>query len=99
MPALIGGFGKEKKSCYSTLNLKSENEDMNDLRKKLGSYLAGLIEADGSFAVHDKNSKARPYPPKIIIVFSLNDLPLVEKLFLLTKVGSIYKRENQGCVL
>lgn len=99
MPALIGGFGKRKKFFYSTLNLQSDNDDTNLLRKKLGPYLAGLIEADGSFAIHDKNSKAKKYAPKIVIVFSLNDIPLVEKLFQLIRVGNISKKENQGCVL
>jgi len=100
MPALIGGFGKENKNnFYSTLNLQRDNDDTNLLREKLGPWLAGLIEADGSFAIHNVNSKAQRYAPKIIIVFSLNDISLAEKLFLLTKVGSIYKKENQGCVL
>lgn len=99
MPALIGGFGNEKKVFYSTLNLQRDNDDTNLLREKLGPWLAGLIEADGSFSIHDENTKAKKYAPKIIIVFSLNDTPLAEKLFLLTKVGNIYRRENQGCVL
>jgi hypothetical protein len=99
MPALIGGFGKGKgkQFYYSTLN--SENNDLNYLREKLGPYLAGLIEADGSLAVHDINTKAKKYAPKFVIVFNLNDIPLAEKLFLLTQVGNIYKKERQGCVL
>jgi hypothetical protein len=63
------------------------------------AYLAGLIEADGSFAVHDINSKAKKYWPKIVIVFSLSDKPLAEKLASVTQVGKIYDKENQGCVL
>src|SRR6266704_1646121 len=82
MPALIGGFGKIKKNNiqmqkYTTLDSKIEEPK---LRLKLGAYLAGLIEADGSFAIHDKDSKAKKYLPKILIVFSLNDSPLAEKL-------------------
>jgi hypothetical protein len=100
MPALIGGFGKNKIQTLTTL--VSSNDDKNNLnllRSKLGPYLAGLIEADGSFAVHDKNSKAKKYAPKIILVFSLNDNPLAEKLISIFQVGKIYRRENQGCVL
>lgn len=105
MPALIGGFGKNKIKTFTTLasstEAKEENDknDLNLLRNKIGAYLAGLIEADGSFAIHDKNSKAKKYAPKIFLVFSLNDNPLAEKLVSITKVGKIYKKENQGCVL
>lgn len=100
MPALIGGFGKNKIQTLTTL--VSSNDDKNNsnlLRSKLGPYLAGLIEADGTFAVHDKNSKAKKYTPKIFIVFSLNDNPLAEKLASIIQVGKIYKKENQGSVL
>ncbi len=97
MPALIGGFGKIK--SFNTLVSLNDKSNLNTLRDKLGHYLAGLIEADGSFAVHDINSKAKKYSPKIIIVFSLSDKPLAEKLASVTQVGKIYIRENQGCVL
>jgi hypothetical protein len=100
MPALIGGFGKNKIQTLTTL--VSSNDDKNNsnlLRRKLGAYLAGLIEADGSFAVHDKNSKAKKYAPKLFIVFSLNDNLLAEKLASIIQVGKIYKKENQGSVL
>jgi hypothetical protein len=66
---------------------------------KWGSYLAGLIEADGSIAIHDKNTRAKRYLPKIIIVFNKNDKPLAEKLKLITKVGLVYDKPKQGCVL
>lgn len=99
MPALIGGFGKNKIQSFTTLVSSNDKNSLNFLRSKLGSYLAGLIEADGSFAIHDKNSKAKKYAPKIIIVFSLNDHPLAEKLASITQAGKIYKRENQGCIL
>ena len=51
---------------------------------KLGPYLAGLIEGDGTFAIHNNNSTAKKYRPKIIIVFKLADLPLAEYLQELT---------------
>lgn len=101
MPALIGGFGKIKKNNiqmqkYTTLDSKIEEPK---LRLKLGAYLAGLIEADGSFAIHDKDSKAKKYLPKILIVFSLNDSPLAEKLMSIIKVGKLYNKPQQGCVI
>lgn len=71
----------------------------SELKIKLGAYLAGLIEADGSFAIHDKDSKAKKYRPKILIVFSLPDKPLAEKLISITKVGKLYNKSNQGCVI
>ena len=95
MPALIGGFGKIYIQKYTTLNVKSNSE----LKFKLGPYLAGLIEADGSFATHDKFSNAKKYSPKILIVFSLNDKPLAEKLILITKVGSLLHKPQQGCII
>jgi hypothetical protein len=101
MPALIGGFGKIKinniqMQKYTTLDSKNEEPK---LRLKLGAYLAGLIEADGSFAIHDKDSKAKRYLPKILIVFSLNDSPLAEKLMSIIKVGKLYNKPQQGCVI
>ena len=69
------------------------------IRSKLGAYLAGLIEADGSFAIHDKYSKAKRYLPKILIVFSINDRPLADKLISITKVGKLYDKSRQGCMI
>jgi hypothetical protein len=106
MPALIGGFGKIKINFlqmqkYTTLNstIEESNIEEPNLRLKLGAYLAGLIEADGSFAIHDKYSKTKRYLPKILIVFSLNDSPLAEKLISITKVGKLYNKSQQGCVI
>jgi hypothetical protein len=69
------------------------------IKLKLGPYLAGLIEADGSFAIHDKNSKAKRYLPKVLIVFNLNDRPLAEKLISITNIGKLYNKQKQGCVI
>ena len=109
MPALIGGFGNKKKIQITNFSTVSNSWDLNylninsvpgsELRLKLGSYLAGLIEADGSFAIHDKNSKAKKYLPKILIVFNLNDRPLAEKLISITKIGKLNNKQNQGCVI
>jgi len=106
MPALIGGFGKIHmntiKRYFSTesnsikeSNVRTESE----LRSKIGSYLAGLIEADGSFAIHSKDSNAKKYIPKIIIVFSLADKPLAKKLADITNAGTVYHKKNAGYVI
>jgi LAGLIDADG endonuclease len=70
-----------------------------ELRSKLGPYLAGLIESDGTIAVHDKNSKAKKYNPKIAVVFNLADEPLAYKLLNITKVGTILKKKKAGHIL
>lgn len=80
-------------------NYKEDQDNFEFLRARLGNYLAGLIEADGSFAVHDKNSKSKRYTPKILIVFSLNDIPLAEKLISITEVGKLYIKNKQGCAI
>jgi hypothetical protein len=102
MPSLIGGFGKiymntiNKWKWFST---KSNVEEESRLRSKIGPYLAGLIEADGSIAVHNKDSNAKKYNPKIIVVFSLADKPLADKLVSITNAGVVYSKENAGHVL
>lgn len=102
MPALIGGFGKIDVSTIKRyfsvkkeLNTKTEAE----LRSKLGPYLAGIIESDGSIAVHNKYSNAKKYRPKFIVVFSSADEPLAQKLASITKAGTVYNKNSAGYVL
>lgn len=83
----------------STLFNKNELPDILKLRSKLGPYLAGLIEADGTFAIHDKNSKAKKYNPKISVVFNIVDEPLALKLQTITEAGSIFKKKEANHVL
>jgi hypothetical protein len=85
MPALIGGFGKfQMNTIKRYISIESNNRKESNVRKeselrsKIGSYLVGLIEADRSFAIHDKDSNAKKFRPKIIIVFSLADKPLAK---------------------
>ena len=96
-------FASITSSASNTINaINATKEDKNNLeylRNKFGPYLTGLIEADGSFAVHDKNSTAKRYLPKILIVFSLNDIPLAEKLISITGVGKLYIKKKQGCII
>lgn len=108
MPALIGGFGKInintinnnfKESVKLKTNTQTIESKYAQLKLTLGPYLAGLIEADGSFAIHDKNSKAKKYRPKILIVFNLSDKPLGEKLIYITNLGKLYDKSKQGCLI
>lgn len=80
----------------STVNL---DNNIKLLRKKIGPYLAGLIEGDGTIAVHDLKSKSKQYNPKIIIVFKKNDLPLADYLQKLTKCGTVLIKPERGYVL
>lgn len=115
MPGLVGGFGKIQiniNTRYPALgqecdkinfNIKKEKE-LNiatelELRSKLGPYLAGLIESDGTIAVHNKDSKAKRYNPKIAVVFNLVDEPLANKLSSITNAGTIYKKKDAGHIL
>jgi hypothetical protein len=100
MPALIGGFGKiSMNTIKRNFSTESNSRTESELRSKIGSYLAGLIEADGSFAVHNKDSNVKKYRPKIIVVFSLADEPLAKKLANITNAGTVYLKKNAGCVL
>ena len=106
MPALIGGFGKIQmntiKRYISTESNTREESNVrkeSELRSKIGSYLAGLIESDGSFAIHDKDSNAKKYRPKILIVFNLADKPLAKKLADITNAGTVYDKKNAGYVI
>ena len=83
----------------SSLRLVNLETNINILRKQIGPYLAGLIEGDGTIAVHDPKSKSKQYNPKIIIVFKKNDLPLADYLQKLTKCGTVLIKPERGYVL
>lgn len=107
MPALIGGFGNFYYLVFKNfikqwwvnrfiiLNPTTARCSAKDSR--LGSYLAGLIEGDGSIIVpsKDKSEKGKAYHPIIRIVFTINDLPLVEKLQKIIGHGRIQKGKGQ----
>lgn len=109
MPALVGGFGNKKnyEDKFKNNHLfipslekeKEEKENEENKKSNLGSYLAGLIEGDGTFAIHDKESTTKKYRPMIIIVFKKADLPLAEYLQKLTQCGTVYLKQNRGYVL
>jgi hypothetical protein len=84
----------------SIINLNSSNLNYKQLySNKLGPYLAGLIEGDGTIAVHDSNSAISKYRPMIIIVFKKADLPLANYLCDLTQCGKVYIKSDRGYVL
>ena len=83
-------------NCLISLNKKNKINKNNDA---LGSYLAGLIEGDGTFAIHNKDSTAKKYFPMIIVVFKKNDLPLAQHLQNVTNCGNIYNKSNRGYVI
>ena len=102
MPALIGGFGKIDRNTipkWKSFSTKAKIDEHSSLRSNMGPYLAGLIEADGSIAVHNKDSKAKKYNPKIIVVFSLADKPLADKLVSITNAGVVFSKQNAGHVI
>jgi|ERR1700722_7020850 hypothetical protein len=115
MPGLVGGFGnyKNKNLFYFCIN-NNTKENVSNLKNtiqiesskniilsnsKLGSYLAGLIEGDGTFAIHDTKSKAKKYRPMIIIVFKNTDLSLAQYLKNITNCGQIFIKSNRGYIL
>lgn len=86
---------------FSTQKDYSDLFKFNLLRSKFGPYLAGLIEGDGTIAVHEPNSSAatKKYNPKIIIVFKKADLPLANYLQNITKCGTVLIKPERGYVL
>jgi len=114
MPGLVGGFGNytnlfqnfNNQKCSDTINsfktlttLNSSIAASQPFNSNLGSYLAGLIEGDGTFAIHDINSTSKKYRPMIIIVFKKADLPLAEYLKNITNCGKIYIKSDRGYIL
>jgi hypothetical protein len=83
----------------NNITLDSTKVSEYELKFKLGAYLAGLIEADGTFAIHNKDSKSKKYSPKILVVFNLKDIPLAKKLISVTKTGILHNKQQQGCVI
>jgi hypothetical protein len=92
------------KYSYAKFSSQKDNSDsfkLNLLRLQFGAYLAGLIEGDGTIAVHESNSSAttKKYNPKIIIVFKKADLPLANYLQNITKCGTVLIKPERGYVL
>jgi LAGLIDADG endonuclease len=91
---------KNSNTTPQVLEESKGNININNFQKtQLGPYLAGLIEGDGTFAIHDKNSTIKKYNPVIIIVFKKADLPLANYLQKLTNSGRVYIKPERGYVL
>jgi hypothetical protein len=67
----------------------------------LGSYLAGLIEGDGTIVVptSERSVKGKLNYPSIQIAFAAKDYPLALILQLLIGHGSISKRSRQAAYI
>jgi len=86
-----------KENFKETIKIKSSKEIF--FNSNLGPYLAGLIEGDGTFAIHNKKSTTKKYKPMIIVVFKKADLPLALYLKNITNCGKVYIKSNRGYVL
>ena len=90
---------------FSTINTQDDFNYENKFTLKnnrisqLGPYLAGLIEGDGTFGIHDNKSIVKKYTTKILIVFKKADLPLANYLQNITGSGNIYIKSDRGYVL
>lgn len=75
--------------CYKPLNRKSRlfSSYSNNFDFRFASYLAGLIEGDGTIIVPktERSPKGQLYYPSIQIVFDLRDYPLA--LMIQSKLG------------
>jgi hypothetical protein len=80
-----------------TLHKNNTNNNLCKLQKSnLSSYLAGLIESDGSIIVPSGNVKN--YKPYIEIVFHMDDLPFAEIIQL--NIGGIIRHKGENyCIL
>lgn len=113
-PAKIGGFGKVlkilkelektfiKSEEIASSDSKEVKNDSTKVKKKpenfLGSYLAGLIEGDGTIIVPDPSNKKRY--AIIRICFNIKDLPLAKKLKEKIEYGKIvYPKEGHYVLL
>ena len=90
---LLNNISISSLTLYSSVNLNTRSNNI------LGSYLAGLIEGDGTFAVHNKESIAKKYSPMILIVFKKSDLPLANYLKELTNCGIVMNKKDRGYII
>jgi len=83
-------YNKKKVKTNNNLNYK----DLSDL--KISSYLAGLIEGDGTIIVPktERSAKGKINYPSIQLVFHLKDLPLALMIQKELKNGSISRKKG-----
>lgn len=97
--------------CYNYLNYKlfstSSNPKENTLKEynknnefdpRFASYLAGLIEGDGTIIVpkSERSPKGKLYYPSIQIVFDLRDLPLAIMIQSKLNHGSVSRKKGSN---
>lgn len=98
MPITMGAFANIKNNNdinkFNKMYNYSNNNKYNFItdKKELGSYLAGLIEGDGTITVHNNISKNR-YSPMISIVFTSQDKPIIE--YLITNIIYLYNLNSK----
>lgn len=90
---------KQLEEYDSSTKATQKNMQQNYTNPNLCSYLAGLIEGDGTIAVHEPNGKLKKYNPKIIIVFKRSDLKFANYLCELTGCGLILDKPERGYIL
>jgi len=89
-------------SCLRHQNKEVENKEVENKEVeqfKFCSYLAGLIEGEGTFAVHDERSTTKKYNPMILVVFKKSDYPLAKFLKDVTNSGTVTIKPDRGYVL
>lgn len=86
------------KSLINNKNLKllSADNSINNINSNFCSYLAGLIEGDGTFRVPklERSLKGKLYYPSIQIVFHLRDFPLAQVIQQKLKHGSLSRKKG-----
>ena len=85
--------GHTLETTNENIENKINTSDKNsNLKGNLGSYLAGLIEGDGSIYT-SKNDKGGCM---IVVVFTSKDLPLALKIKAVLGMGNIYKVKSKN---
>ncbi len=80
-----------KSRSFSTKVYCNSNKDtFTNIDYRFSSYLAGLIESSGTFVLPKKKFNL----PKLLILFKLKDILLVEELISITKLGILCKLKN-----
>jgi hypothetical protein len=92
---VIGGFTNKYYSTNSTFIISDFNN------KNFGSYLAGLIEGDGSIIVPttERSVKGKLNYPSIKIVFNLRDFPLAQLIQKELGTGSLSRMKGINAYL
>ena len=97
-PQILGGKGLVNQGFLLITHTSSKtiHTKSNQLTKDFSSYLAGLIEGNGSIIVptKERSDKGKINFPSIQIVFNLKDLPLALMIQKELKIGSLHKKKG-----